>query len=115
MSKTTYLFDLTDLDGPDVGLAFRRPPEFAVLPDFDLRRQYLTMARLAVSAIPVPRMRWIDTDPATLGTFVEPTTPIAVRSRGALSREFSLFRRIHPRRQNYTRGRTRISQRLTAT
>lgn len=66
-STETYLFDVTDLDGPDVGLVFRRPPEFAILPDFDLRRQYLTMARLADSPVPVPRVRWIDAEGTALG------------------------------------------------
>lgn len=69
-STETYLFDLVGVDGPEssVGLAFRRPPEFAILPDFDLRRQYLTMQRLAPSPVPVPAMRWIDATSDALGT-----------------------------------------------
>ena len=73
-STETYLFDLLDLDPTtaahpeSVGLVFRRPPDFAVLPDFDLRRQYLVMERLAGSAVPVPAMRWIDAAGIDLGT-----------------------------------------------
>lgn len=67
-STETYLFEVTGLDGPDLGLVLRRPPEFSILPDFDLRRQYLVMQRLAGSPVPVPTMRWIETDPTELGT-----------------------------------------------
>lgn len=73
-STETYLFDLVDVGSTAdtraeaQGLVFRRPPDFAVLPDFDLRRQYLVMQRLAGSAVPVPKMRWIDADGTDLGT-----------------------------------------------
>jgi aminoglycoside phosphotransferase (APT) family kinase protein len=69
-STETFLFDLTGIDGDEssVGLVFRRPPDFAILPDFDLRRQFLTMQRLAPSPVPVPRMRWIDAGSDALGT-----------------------------------------------
>lgn len=69
-STETYLFDLVDVDERDdpVGLVFRRPPEHPVLPDYDLRRQYLTMDRLADSPVPVPTMRWIDSAGTDLGT-----------------------------------------------
>jgi len=69
-STETFLFDVTGVDGDDssVGLVFRRPPEFAILPDFDLRRQFLTMQRLESSPVPVPRMRWIDAGADALGT-----------------------------------------------
>lgn len=72
-STETFLFDVEGVAGPDgrsssLPLVFRRPPEHAVLPDFDLRRQYLTMARLAPSPVPVPEVLWLDTDPTLLGT-----------------------------------------------
>ena len=38
----------------EMRLVFRRPPEYEILPDYDLRRQYLVMQRLAASPIPVP-------------------------------------------------------------
>ncbi|WAC54592.1 phosphotransferase family protein [Gordonia sp. SL306] len=70
-STETYLFDLVGVDDGDddsVGLVFRRPPERPVLPDFDLRRQYLTMDRLRATDVPVPTMRWIDAPGTDLGT-----------------------------------------------
>lgn len=68
-STETFLFDLEGLDDEgSLGLVFRRPPEFQILPDYDLRRQFLVMQRLAASPIPVPTMRWIDADGDTLGT-----------------------------------------------
>jgi len=55
-STETFLFDVTGIEGEQssIGLVFRRPPEFAILPDYDLRRQFLTMQRLEPSPIPVP-------------------------------------------------------------
>ncbi|MHC9294051.1 phosphotransferase family protein [Mycobacterium sp. LTG2003] len=68
-STETFLFDLEGLDdGGSLGLVFRRPPEFQILPDYDLRRQFLVMQRLAASDIPVPTVRWIDADADALGT-----------------------------------------------
>lgn len=68
-STETFLFDLEGLDdGTSQGLVFRRPPEFEILPDYDLRRQYLVMDRLAASPVPVPGMRWIDAAGDELGT-----------------------------------------------
>ena len=69
-STETFLFDVTGIEGDrsSLGLVFRRPPEFAILPDYDLRRQFLTMQRLGPSPIPVPRVRWIDTGHDAVGT-----------------------------------------------
>ncbi|OSC42059.1 phosphotransferase family protein [Mycobacterium decipiens] len=73
-STETFLFDLVGLAGPGPGsarsrgLVFRRPPEYPILPDYDLRRQFLTMRRLAGSPIPVPTVCWIDAGTAALGT-----------------------------------------------
>ncbi|CDO05524.1 phosphotransferase family protein [Mycolicibacterium cosmeticum] len=68
-STETFLFDITGLDdGGTLGLVFRRPPEFPILPDYDLRRQYLVMQRLVSSPVPVPSVRWIDPGGDALGT-----------------------------------------------
>jgi aminoglycoside phosphotransferase (APT) family kinase protein len=70
-STETFLFDLVgvqDAASGTLGLVFRRPPEYAILPDYDLRRQFLTMQRLADSPIPVPTVRWIDTGSHAMGT-----------------------------------------------
>ena len=68
-STETYLFDVEGLDACDtLGLVFRRPPEYQILPGYDLRRQYLVMQRLAPSPVPVPGVRWIDADGSDLGT-----------------------------------------------
>ncbi|MBU9766149.1 phosphotransferase family protein [Mycobacterium sp. TNTM28] len=67
-STETFLFDLEGLDdGGSLGLVFRRPPEFQILPDYDLRRQYLVMDRLATAPVPVPSVRWIDAAGGELG------------------------------------------------
>jgi aminoglycoside phosphotransferase (APT) family kinase protein len=70
-STETFLFDLVGVEGVGpsaLGLVFRRPPEYAILPDYDLRRQFLTMQRLAGSPVPVPTVRWIDAGSEALGT-----------------------------------------------
>ena len=68
-STETFLFDLLGLDdGGSLGLVFRRPPEYQILPDYDLLRQFLVMQRLAPSPIPVPNVRWIEPGPDALGT-----------------------------------------------
>jgi len=68
-STETFLFDLLGLDdGGSLGLVFRRPPEYQILPDYDLLRQFLVMQRLAPSPIPVPNVRWIEPGPGALGT-----------------------------------------------
>lgn len=68
-SADTYLFDVAGIDGVGTaGFVFRRPPELQLFPDYDLRRQYLVMKRLAGTGIPVPTTRWIDADPSALGT-----------------------------------------------
>lgn len=69
-ASDTYLFEVTGIDGTHapLGLVFRRPPEVPLFPDYDLRRQFLVMARLAGTGLPIPRVRWIDTDPTALGS-----------------------------------------------
>jgi aminoglycoside phosphotransferase (APT) family kinase protein len=43
------------------------PQGFNVFPEYDVARQYRVMAALAATDVPVPRMRWLETDPAPLG------------------------------------------------
>jgi len=43
------------------------PSERLVFPEYDLARQYRVMDALAGSDVPVPRMRWFETDPSVLG------------------------------------------------
>lgn len=66
-STETYLFDLEGPDGERTGYVFRRPPEVALFPDYDLRRQYLVADRLASTDLAVPTVRWIDVDDNPLG------------------------------------------------
>lgn len=48
-------------------LALRLAPrDFHVFPDHDLVRQYEVLLRLANSAVPVPRVRWLERDPGAL-------------------------------------------------
>src|SRR5262249_62121639 len=44
------------------------PTDFLVFPEYDLERQYAVMAHLAGAGIPVPRVRWLERDPAVLGS-----------------------------------------------
>ncbi|WP_194837034.1 phosphotransferase family protein [Nocardia sp. XZ_19_369] len=69
-ASDTYLFDVEGIDGAEapLGLVFRRPPEVPLFPDYDLRRQFVVMKRLAPTGIPVPTVRWIDTGTADLGS-----------------------------------------------
>ncbi|GAA5090326.1 phosphotransferase family protein [Nocardia iowensis] len=69
-ASDTYLFTVEGIDGADepLGLVFRRPPEVPLFPDYDLRRQFVLMKRLAPTGIPVPTVRWIDTDATALGS-----------------------------------------------
>lgn len=67
-STETYLFDLEGAEQTSAGFVFRRPPEVALFPDYDLRRQYLVSARLAQTGLPVPRMLWIEDGDNALGS-----------------------------------------------
>ncbi|GIU93476.1 MAG: aminoglycoside phosphotransferase [Acidimicrobiia bacterium] len=50
------------------GYAVRRQPEDGLLPPYDIETQYrLHEALLAHSRIPLPRLYWLETDPAVLG------------------------------------------------
>ncbi len=71
VSNETFLFDVAyrDASGPcqERLVARLEPRDFLVFPEYDLARQYEVMARLAGSGVPVPRVRWLETDPAVLG------------------------------------------------
>lgn len=63
----TYTFDLEDESG-SLPMVFRRPPEMALFPDYDLLRQVLVMRRLADTDIPVATPIWLDRDGCDLGS-----------------------------------------------
>ena len=60
-STETYLFTVKDGSGASTDLVLRRPPAVSLFPDYDLRRQYVVMERLArATDLPVPTGKWID-------------------------------------------------------
>ncbi|MFB8008153.1 phosphotransferase family protein [Nocardia sp. NPDC056000] len=63
----TYLFEVGDESG-SLPLVFRRPPEMALFPDYDLLRQVLVMQRLAGTGIPVATPIWLDRGDTDLGS-----------------------------------------------
>jgi aminoglycoside phosphotransferase (APT) family kinase protein/putative sterol carrier protein len=71
VSNETFLFGIDyRLDGTakhERLVARLEPRDFLVFPEYDLGRQYEVMARLAGSGVPVPPVRWLERDPATLG------------------------------------------------
>lgn len=71
-STETFIFKLSWREAGQQrsqDMLFRRPPVFAVFPDYDLRRQFLVMQRLQGSNIPVPRVRWlVEQDESIMGT-----------------------------------------------
>ncbi|MFC7451177.1 phosphotransferase family protein [Rhodococcus daqingensis] len=67
-STETYLFELDGAEHTSAGYVFRRPPEVALFPDYDLRRQYLVTDRLTPTGLAVPRVRWIEDGDTALGT-----------------------------------------------
>lgn len=72
MSSDTVLFDVTWSDGTHERLVARLAPDadaIPVFPEYDLERQYRTMAEVAArSTVPVPPLRAYEPDPAPLGT-----------------------------------------------
>jgi len=71
-SNETYFFDIAYRDqGEDRSeeLVIRwLPTTGSLFPDQDLRTQYRVMAALASSKVPVPTMRWYESDASVLGT-----------------------------------------------
>lgn len=71
-SNETLLTDLswTDSEGDERrdGLVVRLRPDYPVFPSYDLQRQYRIMGLLAATGVPVPRVYFLETDEAVLGT-----------------------------------------------
>jgi len=72
VSNETFLFEIDYRAGDETRherlVARLEPRDFLVFPEYDLERQYEVMARLDGSGIPVPRVRWLERDPALLGS-----------------------------------------------
>ena len=74
MSSETLLFELAWRDGAAtrrerlVARVAPDPGAVPVFPDYDMERQFRVMRELAaLGVIPVPRVRWCETDPGALG------------------------------------------------
>ncbi|GAA1361969.1 phosphotransferase family protein [Streptomyces beijiangensis] len=71
MSSETLLFDLVHPDAPVRACALRLaadPAAYTVFPSYDMERQHRVMSLVAEHTdIPVPCVRWLETDPAPLG------------------------------------------------
>ncbi|MGW7365235.1 phosphotransferase family protein [Streptomyces sp. NPDC054841] len=71
MSSETLLFDIDHPEPPLRACALRLaadPDAYTVFPVYDLRRQYETMRDVARHTdVPVPRVLWLEEDPAHLG------------------------------------------------
>ncbi len=68
VSNETFLFEVTSRTGTERLVARLEPRDFLVFPEYDLEQQYGVMARLDGSSVPVPRVRWLERDPAVLGS-----------------------------------------------
>ncbi len=69
LSNDTVLFELEGGNGGREALVARlAPTEQLVFPSYDISVQYRTMEALAATAVPVPEMRWLEEDPAVIGT-----------------------------------------------
>jgi aminoglycoside phosphotransferase (APT) family kinase protein len=72
VSNETFLFEIAYRVGGESRharlVARLEPRDFLVFPEYDLERQFDVMARLAGSGVPVPTMRWLERDPAVLGS-----------------------------------------------
>ncbi|MBL1109269.1 phosphotransferase family protein [Streptomyces sp. 5-8] len=71
MSSETLLFDLDHPRPPVPSCALRLaadPAAYTVFPEYDLARQYRTLKLVAERTdVPVPRVLWLEEDPAPLG------------------------------------------------
>ncbi len=67
-SSDTLLFDATvGGDRTEQLVARLEPQGFNVFPEYDVAVQYRVMETLAGTDVPVPRMRWLESDPSVLG------------------------------------------------
>ncbi|MFI0983144.1 phosphotransferase family protein [Streptomyces sp. NPDC021093] len=71
MSSETLLFDLDHPDAPVTGCALRLaadPAAYSVFPVYDMARQHRVMSLVGEHTdLPVPRVLWLEEDPAPLG------------------------------------------------
>lgn len=71
MSSETLLFDIEHPDAPVRGCALRLaadPAAYTVFPSYDMPRQHRVMSLVAAHTdLPVPRVLWLEEDPAPLG------------------------------------------------
>ncbi|MFJ3912133.1 phosphotransferase family protein [Streptomyces vinaceus] len=71
MSSETLLFDIEHPDTPVRACALRLaadPAAYTVFPTYDMPRQHRVMSLVgAHTDLPVPRVHWLETDPAPLG------------------------------------------------
>ncbi|MFC7307615.1 phosphotransferase family protein [Streptomyces monticola] len=71
MSSETLLFDIEHPEPPLRACALRvaaDPDAYTIFPVYDMRRQYDTMRLVAEhTALPVPRVLWLEEDPGPLG------------------------------------------------
>ena len=72
-STETFIVTVDGVAEPDIRsrtrrYVLRRPPRLAILPDYDLEKQFRVMHRLTESDVPVPRVRFFEADPADLGS-----------------------------------------------
>lgn len=68
VSNETFLFEIAHRGGTERLVARLQPQDFLVFPEYDLGAQYAIMERLAATGVPVPRVRWLEPDPAVLGS-----------------------------------------------
>ncbi|WP_424214848.1 phosphotransferase family protein [Streptomyces sp. BI20] len=71
MSSETVLFDLAHPEAPVTGCALRLaadPAAYTVFPRYDMARQHRVLSLVAAHTdLPVPRVLWLEEDPAPLG------------------------------------------------
>jgi aminoglycoside phosphotransferase (APT) family kinase protein len=68
ISNETFLVDVSAPAGAERLVVRVEPTDFLVFPAYDLARQVRVMRSLAGSAVPVPRVLWLEQDPRHLGS-----------------------------------------------
>lgn len=70
-SNETLLFEVTWREGGrervEALVARLQPTDFQVFPEYNLQTQFTIMRQLAATNVPVPRVRWFESDPSILG------------------------------------------------
>src|SRR5207237_4160712 len=67
ISNETFLVDVTSAGRVERLVVRVEPTDFLVFPEYDVRRQARVMRCLEGTAVPVPRVRWLEEDPSHLG------------------------------------------------